>query len=49
MSKKAVASILVLILFVVIAVGSSSAEKVSKGAAYDFGYGVGRVIRDIAN
>ncbi len=49
MSKKTIASILVLILFVVIAAASSSASKVSEDAAYDFGYGVGRVIRDISN
>ena len=49
MSKKAVESILVLILFVIIAVASSSASKVSEESAYDFGYGVGRVIRDISN
>lgn len=49
MSKKSILSILVLILFTVIAVASSSASKVSQDSAYDFGYGVGRVISDIAN
>ena len=49
MSKKTILSILVLILFAVVAVASSSANKVSDEAAYNLGYGVGNVIRDLSN
>ena len=47
--KKKIASIFVIVLFVVIALACSSADKVSDDAFYDFGYGVGRVIGEMSN
>lgn len=47
--KKSIISFIVMILFVVLAAASSSAEKISEDSAYDFGYGVGRVLDDLSN
>ena len=45
MSKKTFLQILVLILFAVVAVASSSANKVSYEDAYDVGYSIGKAWR----
>lgn len=45
MSKKTFFQILVLILFAVVAVASSSANKVSYEDAYDVGYSIGKAWR----
>ena len=49
MSKKTIWSILVLILFTVVAVASSSSSKISNEDAYNIGYAAGSVLRDLSN
>lgn len=47
--KKKIASIFVIVLFVVIALACSSADKISEDSARHLGYGIGRVIGDMSN
>ncbi len=49
MSKKTILSILVLILFAVVAVASSSSSKISEKDAYNIGYAAGAVLSDLSN